>query len=172
MDAPQLATINRKKRADTPPKIETIPKPFFLTWLIECLEIEENEVSVSELVKRVTYDQNDEEEKLFNFVLTSPENVTPLDQPVMWKNFKEQIISKNYHTSYGDCQTIDLESLSENNGKFPISLGSDKTTVKLSINIEDHIPDHIPPSQVHSLVFPKSNLIQNHGYTQPSELSC
>ena len=45
MDAPQLATINRKKRADTPPKIETIPKPFFLTWLIECLEIEENEVS-------------------------------------------------------------------------------------------------------------------------------
>ena len=114
-----------------------------MSWLIDCLEIEENENSVSELVKKVTYDQNDEADKLFNYVMTSPENVTPLDQPFMWKNFKEQIISQNYHTSYGDCLTIDLESLSENNGKFPISSGSDKTTVKMSINMEEHMDDDI-----------------------------
>ena len=144
---PQLANKNRKKRETQPKQFETISKPFFLSWLIDCLEIEENEISVSELVKSVTYDQNDEADKLFNYVMTSPENVTPLDKPFMWKNFKEKIIRKNYHISYGDCVTIDLESLSENDGKFPISLGSDKTTVKLSINMEDHINDTIELSE-------------------------
>ena len=137
-NAPQLANINRKKRA-TPPKIENYPQPYFLSWLIDCLEIEGNENSVTELVKNVTY----EEDSVLTYIMTSPENVTPLDQPVKWKNFKEQIISKNYHTNFGDCLTVDIESLSENNGKFPISSGSDKTTVELNINMEDHIPDHI-----------------------------
>ena len=141
-NAPQLANMNRKKRA-TPPKIENYPQPYFLSWLIDCLEIEGNENSVTELVKNVTY----EEDNVLTYVMTSPENVTPLDQPVKWKNFKEQIISKNYHTNFGDCLTVDIESLSENNGKFPISSGSDKTTVELNINMEDHIPDHIPPSK-------------------------
>ena len=117
-----------------------LPQPFFLSWLENCLQNDENVHSISELVKRVTYDPNDEH-SLLNYVLISPENVTSFDKPDNKKIFLGKITKHNYHTNYGDCVTIDLESLSENGGKFPISSASGKTSIKLSINMEDYGPE-------------------------------
>ena len=104
-----------------------LSKPYFLSYLETCLE-NEKDVTVSELMERVTYDVDE----VFNTIQTYPTEATPLKDPKAWQEYKKKIITSIFHYDYGHCQTIDISRLSDNNGLFPMEFGSTKLALSVS----------------------------------------
>ena len=98
-----------------------LSKPYFLSYLETCLE-NDKDVTVDELMERVTYNVDE----VFNTIQTFPSEATPLKDPKAWQDYKKKIITSTFHYDYGNCQTIDISSLSQDEGLFPMEFGSDK----------------------------------------------
>ena len=100
-------------------KNSRLEKPYFLSYIEDCLESGNNE-TVSELVNKVTYNPNE----VFVNINTRPEGSSPLKNGNEWKDFQDRIILSNYHYNYGNCLTVDISSLSQNGILFPMQYQS------------------------------------------------
>ena len=92
-----------------------LSNPYFLSYLEVCLESGINE-TVSELIKKVTYDVDE----VLVDIQTLPTGSSPLKTNDEWKSFKDSVVWSTYHYNYGHCITIHISSLSKNNGLFPM----------------------------------------------------
>ena len=104
--------------------MSVLSKPYFLSYLETCLENDKDQ-SVTELIDKVTYDID----QVFRYIITFPSKATKLNSTQAWQKHKKQIVTSNFHYEYGNCQTIDISSLSEDNGMFPMEFGSNKMTL-------------------------------------------
>ena len=114
--------------------------PYFLSYLEDCLESNENSNKpVIEILNKISYNTED----YLNHFMIKPyygeNNVfnenTPWDVN-FWSKYKENITSFHYHYNYGHCLTIDISTISKNNGKFPFTYGSEK--MKLYLDVIEH----------------------------------
>ena len=107
--------------------------PYFLTYLEDCLESGDNE-TVLDLMEKITFDITE----LIDDIYTKPDNKTPLTKTSTnsWEKMITRIHSQ-YHYHYGHCFTVDISSLSENNGRYPMKYGSEKLKLNLRIKGEN-----------------------------------
>ena len=114
-------TVNLWNNAEPCKNMPKLSKPYFLSYLEACLE-NDKDVLVSELMEKVTYNVDE----VFNTIQTFPIEATPLKDQKAWQEYKKDIITSTFHYDYGNCQTIDISTLSENEGLFPMEFGSTK----------------------------------------------
>ena len=92
-----------------------------------CLEFNSNQ-TVSEILARVTYNAS----KVFSGIKTDPTGSSALVSTEDWKKYKDEIIRSQYHYDYGNCLSVDIGRLSENENLFPIFFKT--KMLKLSVN--------------------------------------
>lgn len=100
-----------------------ISKPYFLSYLEACLEYGTNE-SIDDLVERVTYDSRMD----FMNIQIYPSEIGILKSGE-FKQHLDEIVVSNYHYHYGHCQTVDISSLSNNSGMFPMEFNDEKLNI-------------------------------------------
>ena len=67
----------------------------------------------------------------------------PLAKPTTWKEYENKILYSHYHVHYGHCITVDISSLSNDNGLFPMSFGFERMALKLTAGVEGSITNKI-----------------------------
>ena len=120
------ADINLWKNITACNNDSLLSPPYFLSYLENCLETNENE-NVTNLIDKMSYDIN----TVTRSIETHPFDETPLKYG-LWENHKNQIIHSNFHFDYGHCITIDIAPLSESNGKYAMEYGSEQMKLFVS----------------------------------------
>ena len=115
--------------------------PFFLSYLEDCLESKENNDSIVELIKSITF----EKQELISRIGTLPKENSFLNSEgeIELHNCGDDygydydcdsIIHSQYHYHYGHCLTLDISSLSpNNNGKYSVKFGSQRMKIQLLV---------------------------------------
>ena len=115
-----------------------LSRPFFLNYLEVCLESKTN-LSVAELVENVSYNKR---EALLD-IRTFPYGSSQLKDGNEFEEYFDQISTSTYHYNYGHCLTVNISSLSENNGMFPMEYESQKFTLMIKFFTPEKVPSKI-----------------------------
>ena len=110
-----------------------LSSPKFLSYLEVCLESGSN-LTVPELVKKVTYNMSE----IFGNVQTSPAGSTILTSRSQFIEAIDKIVTSRYHFHYGNCFTVNISSLSKNDGMFPMEIDSQKFALLVNFYRVEH----------------------------------
>ena len=129
----------------------SISEPYFLSYLEECLQ-SGTQQTVAELVKKVSYHMEDE----IGYVYAEPEGNLSSKIENSFKKYMDKIVVSSYHYNYGNCFTVDISSISENKGMFPMDIENEKFTLYLN-KIEEVIEIE---SKVSKIIITKGKMLK------------
>ena len=98
--------------------------PYFLSYLEVCLESGIN-LSVAELVEKVTYNKS----KVIKAIQMFPPGRLTLKLNDEIRKDLDKTVLSTFHYMYGNCLTVDISSVSDNDGMFPMQYQNGKLTI-------------------------------------------